>query len=810
MADARGCLLGESPCPDRCDEDADRCDEAECPDVDGDGVTDAACGGTDCDDEDARRFPGNTEVCDADGRDEDCDPSTLGPDEDDDGYVSTACCNLGADGALRCGLDCNDGRGGVNPEAIDGCNGGVDDDCDGRVDEAPDGIYYRDNDGDGFGRSDESVMACSAPPGFAVVPGDCNDDFPNANPGVATDVCDGTLDNDCDGAVDEGCECAVGEPPRRCGVTDVGVCEFGEQSCIGGTLGPCSSVDPEGDEELCDDRDEDCDGDTDEGLLLDCFEDGDGDGFAASGAAIRALCACPSGTTRRTPSGLGDTDCNDGVPGINPDQIEVCDATGARRGLRWERRRDAPRGTASRTSIVMASLRPVPARPPGASATPTRRERAPSTRRHATATTGSDARSPVRSESCLTTGIDEDCDGAVDEGCSCTGMDIRPCSAAGAVGACGDALQTCMAGTFGPACPTTTGTEACGGEDLDCDGAVDENQECTTLDAARSTRRCTNGCGTPAQQSCTGSCTFGACTRIGRETCNYCADTPSAGLSEEVTLATATTRIDGPSSTTTYLGDGTAGLSGRANLSANNTATNRAFLSAVRTQEFQLGYGTLTVEAEVFTSCGGGLALAAGAVPQRGWGAYVINSRTDTTEPVLGTSASLGLPYRRDGIGGEHRWQARGSTEVLALRRLIFPGADVVLASESARRGGFGMPLGVLYGTLEGGSCSGTAVAQQTHVLRLEIRPDRPDTATDEFQACLFEVDDSGVGADNAVNGDTPFANASGCCVGLAQCGVRLQVGDYVYAGLSAATDPRGFYGLVDGELTVRQTGVCP
>jgi hypothetical protein len=43
----------------------------QCADGDGDGFTDIACGGTDCDDNDPNNFPGNTEVCD--GLDNNCD-----------------------------------------------------------------------------------------------------------------------------------------------------------------------------------------------------------------------------------------------------------------------------------------------------------------------------------------------------------------------------------------------------------------------------------------------------------------------------------------------------------------------------------------------------------------------------------------------------------------------------------------------------------------------------------------------------------------------------------------------------------------
>src|SRR5690606_40719273 len=83
---------------DTCSELRRRCESA-APDVDGDGFGDASCLedggdpiGNDCDDNDANRFPGNREVCDAAGHDEDCDLETRGGvDADGDGFESAAC-----------------------------------------------------------------------------------------------------------------------------------------------------------------------------------------------------------------------------------------------------------------------------------------------------------------------------------------------------------------------------------------------------------------------------------------------------------------------------------------------------------------------------------------------------------------------------------------------------------------------------------------------------------------------------------------------------------------------------------------------
>ncbi|MBX5481257.1 MAG: putative metal-binding motif-containing protein [Myxococcaceae bacterium] len=62
--------------------------------------------------------------------------------------------------------------------------------------------YYRDQDLDGVGTAvSGTTVNCAPPAGFSALDGDCNDNDETIFPGQ-TEVCDGK-DNDCDGAVDE-------------------------------------------------------------------------------------------------------------------------------------------------------------------------------------------------------------------------------------------------------------------------------------------------------------------------------------------------------------------------------------------------------------------------------------------------------------------------------------------------------------------------------------------------------------------------------------------------------------------------------
>lgn len=127
-------------------------------------------------------------------------------DMDADGYGNTSDSLFAADCFLPNGYaanntDCNDSNAFVNPLAIEICDN-FDNNCDGNIDEGVVTAFYADDDNDGFGNPGTLINSCTQPSGYVTNDNDCDDNNSALNPS-AVEVCD-NIDNNCNGNIDEG------------------------------------------------------------------------------------------------------------------------------------------------------------------------------------------------------------------------------------------------------------------------------------------------------------------------------------------------------------------------------------------------------------------------------------------------------------------------------------------------------------------------------------------------------------------------------------------------------------------------------
>ena len=374
----------------------------------------------DCDDHDPARYPGAPERCD--GLDQDCDGLTPA-EHDADG-----------DGARACEEACDEdpSRG---PQAVESCHR-ADDDCDGALPAAE-----RDADGDGW----------------STCEGDCDDASAAIHP-AAAELCNG-LDDDCDTLLDDADVAVSGTSTWYQDLDGDGYAglSVSTERCAPlpgwyATASDCrdegdgaSAVHPGAPELPADGVDQDCD-------AADlCYADLDGDGFGTPLTAPGVDLACDAAGLSTSPADCADVGA--GAAALFPGALETCNALDDDcDGLIDDQDPDRVGG---RTSYSDADHDGWGAGEPVQACEADDRAEVDGDCDDTRATV-----TPGRAE--LPDGLDNDCDGRIDEGTAAGDDDGDGFDEAS--GDCDDDDRTVH----------PNAAETCDGRDEDCDGEADD------------------------------------------------------------------------------------------------------------------------------------------------------------------------------------------------------------------------------------------------------------------------------------------------------------------------------------------------
>jgi hypothetical protein len=432
-------------------------------------------------------------------------------DGDHDGHGVSSCPSVG-------GVpndDCNDANATIYPGAPELCNG-LDDNCNSVIDETftcAQGSMGACTDSCGTTGTHTCSLACSW--GICSPP---------------AEVCDG-IDNSCSGVCDNGFACCLGNS-RSCTTTCMST---GTQTCAAGcNWGSCTPP-----MESCNGRDDDCDGMIDNGFACisgsvhTCTTTCNSTGNATCSTTTCTLGACvpPSESCNGR-----DDDC-DGIidealtcmPGVAGSCTTSCGSTGTETCTAMcnfgtctppaetcNGRDDDCNGVCDNGFTCCA----------GATGSCTTSCNTMGT--HVCNASCSFGACTPPAETC--NGVDDDCDAMIDEGFTCAVGSTSSCtSSCGTMG-----THVCNAACGYGVC--TPPTEACNGVDDDCDGAVDEGFMC----AQGSSGSCVDSCGTTGTHTCSATCTLSACNPPA-EICNGADDDCDAVIDESFQCAQSST-----------------------------------------------------------------------------------------------------------------------------------------------------------------------------------------------------------------------------------------------------------------------------